>query len=191
VGNPRGAAGAYNCGMLPPTLAETKAVYQGPRFKVHTAWLPGREGGKVQRDAVVAPDAVVILPILEKRQVVMIRNERFIAGQTLWELPAGTLEAGEDPAAGAARELMEETGYRAGEIAALTQFYPSPGICTEYMNAFVARDLEPVGQKLDESERIEVEVVTWRKVLAMMRDGTIRDGKTVAALLFYRTFAGR
>lgn len=177
--------------MLPRILADTQPVYRGPRFNVHTAWLPGRDGGKVQRDAVVAADAVVILPILEKRQVVLIRNERFIAGQTLWELPAGTLEEGEDPAAGARRELLEETGYQAGDIQPLTQFYPSPGICTEYMNAFVARDLEHVGQKLDESERIEVEVVTWRRVLQMMRDGTIRDGKTVAALLFYRTFAGR
>lgn len=177
--------------MLPPALAGSEVIYRGPRFNVHTVWLPGRDGGRVQRDAVAAPDAVVILPILEKRQVVMIRNERFIAGQTLWELPAGTLEAGEDPAAGAARELLEETGYRAGELRALTKFYPSPGICTEYMHAFVARDLEHVGQKLDDSERIEVEVVTWRRVWSMMRDGTIRDGKTMAALLFYRTFAGR
>jgi ADP-ribose pyrophosphatase len=145
----------------------------------------------VQRDAVVAADSVVIVPLADRRQIVMIRNERFIAGQSLWELPAGTLEAGEQPAACAARELIEETGYRAGELHALTQFYPSPGLCTEFMHAFVARDLEQVGQNLDENERIEVEIVTWRRALQMMRDGTIRDGKTLAALLFYRTFAGR
>lgn len=181
---------------MPPTtpprpslpVDRSREVYTGPRFAVHRVQLPGRDGEPVQRDAVVTCDAAVILPMLDPRTVVLIRNERFVVGQALWELPAGTVEPGEDPKVCADRELIEEAGYEAGRLTRLTQFYPSPGMCTENMHAYLAEDLTHVGQDLDANERIEVEAVPLERALRMIKDGVIRDGKTIAALLYYRTF---
>ncbi len=174
--------------MLPGTTQPTKLVYQGPRFDVHRVELPGREGRMVARDAVATASAVVVLPLLNAQTVVLIRNERFAVGQTLWELPAGTLEDGEDPRECAKRELIEEAGYNAARVEPIIDFYPSPGICTERMYAFLALDLEHVGQDLDENERITVEPVALDRSMQMVRDNTIRDGKTIATLLYYHAF---
>ena len=171
-------------------------MFEGVRFDVHRVDLPGRGGPTVRREACVTRDAVVILPVLDRHTVVLIRNERFAVDQTLWELPAGTIEpgdgeAGELPLACAARELTEETGYRADRIEPLVTFYPSPGICTELMHAFVGRDLTHVGQQLDENERITVEVISLDRSIQMVRDNTICDGKTIATLLYYQTYTAR
>jgi ADP-ribose pyrophosphatase len=131
---------------------------------------------------------VVVLPLLEDGRIVMIRNHRFAVDEVLWELCAGTLEPGEPPATTAARELVEETGYRADHVEAMTTFYTSPGICDEIMFAFLAEGLTHVGQKLEETERIEVEPVECDEALGMVEAGEIRDGKTIATLLFYQTF---
>ena len=118
----------------------------------------------------------------------MIRNERFVVGKTLWELPAGTLELDEKPRSTAERELLEETGYRANTFKFLTQFYTTPGFCNETMFAYVATDLQMVGQKLDETENIAVEKLSWDRVLEMVRIGEICDGKTISTLLYYDKF---
>lgn len=189
---------AYNDGMSHDPPAATAAhpgehVYQGPRFAVRRVELPSRDepGQTIQRDAVVTCDAAVILPLLDRDTVVLIRNERFVVGQTLWELPAGTVEPGEDPKVCADRELIEEAGYEAGKLTKLTRFYPSPGMCTENMHAYLAEDLTHVGQDLDANERIEVEVTPLDRAMKMIEDGTIRDGKTIATLLYYRMFIAR
>ncbi len=138
--------------MIPDFLTGSKRVFHGKRFDVRTLQLPGAEGRTVSKEIVVHPGAVVILPLLDEKTVVMIRNERVAVGQTLLELPAGTLESGEDPQACAFREVIEETGYRAAKMDRLLDFFTSPGICTERMFGFVARGLEQVGQDLDETE---------------------------------------
>ena len=163
-------------------------LYRGARFNVHGVSLAKRGGGVLQREIVVPANAVVILPMLDGDTVVLIRNERFAVGQTLWELPAGTLESGEDPAKCAARELREETGYDASELTRLIEFYPSPGFCTELLTAFVAHGLNFRGQDLDETERITTEAIPLERSIQMVRDNTIRDAKTVATLLYYQTF---
>lgn len=161
------------------SLKDSKLVFRGTRFDV-------RSLGK--RDVVIHPGAVVILPILNKECILMIKNERFAVGETLWELPAGTLEPQEQPDATASRELIEETGYAAQKIEFLTTFYTSPGICNERMFAYTAQDLTYVGQKLDETEKITVEVVEWKKIREMILNGMIHDGKTLTTLLFYLSF---
>ena len=123
--------------------------------------------------------------------LVLIRNERFAVGETLWELPAGTREPGEDDLVGARRELEEETGYRAGSLTRLIEFYATPGICDEKMIAFVARDLEPGPQRLEATERIEAVPTSMTAFRDMLRDGRIRDGKTIAIGLHWLTFGGR
>ena len=91
---------------------------------------------------------------------------------TLWELPAGTLEEDEDPAACAGRELTEETGYVAERLERLVSFVPTPGFCTETLTAYRATGLTFRGQSLDETEQIDVEIKTLDEALQMVRDNT-------------------
>jgi ADP-ribose pyrophosphatase len=116
-------------------------------------------------------------------EVVMVRNDRVTVGGFLLELPAGGIDPGEDPAEAAARELEEETGYRAATVEPLCRFYTTPGLTDELMHAFVARGLEHVGQRLEPYEVLTVHRVAVADVLAMIDRGDVRDGKTVLSLL--------
>jgi ADP-ribose pyrophosphatase len=163
----------------------SKCVYQGKRFAVEVVEVLSRDNQMIEREMVVHPGAVVILPLLDEKNIVLIRNQRFAVGQTLWELPAGTREANEEPQVTAARELIEETGYRAHQISHLTTFYTTPGFCNEKMDAYVAKDLTFVGQKLEETEKIQVDIKPWNEVMKMIESGEICDAKTLTTLLYY------
>ena len=143
----------------------------------------GRE--PVRRDVIVHPGAVVILPILDDRRIVMIRNYRYTVEEELWELPAGTREPDEAPIETARRELEEEAGYRPGRMTPLIEFYTSPGILTERMHAFLATELTPVGQNLQGTERISVHLLDVERVRRMLANGEFHDGKTIAVLGTY------
>lgn len=155
------------------------------KFRVARLRFEGPEGQEIMRDVVEHPGAAVILPLLDDGRVVMIRNLRRTVGKVLWELPAGTLEDGEPPEVCAAREVEEETGYRAGSLEPLTEFYTSPGVLNERMYGFLATDLERTSQALDESEEIEVFPIPQWQVRDMVKDGHIEDGKTIALLLYW------
>ncbi len=157
-------------------------VFKGQVAEVHKVGVRMPDGRVVQRDFIRYNGAAVILPILDDGSIVLIRNYRFAVEETLYELPAGRIEDGEDPAVGAARELTEETGYSAGRIEKLGQFYTGPGTCNEVMHVFAATDLSAGTQKLEVYEQIEAEVVTDAEVRAMVAAGRIHDGKTIAAL---------
>lgn len=141
--------------------------------------------GPVSRELVVHPGAVLILPLLSPDEVVMIHNYRFSVGAELLELPAGTLELGEDPADCASRELEEETGYLGGRIERLGRFYTSPGFTNELMYAFVATDLKATAPRPEATEQIRVAILSLADALAATIDGRIVDGKTIAALHMY------
>ena len=178
---------------------EAEVVFEGVRVKVRTLELAAREGGgSHRREVVEAADAVVILPWVEDGRglgfgfdgpgVVLIRNERFAVRETLWELPAGTVESGERPGDCAPRELVEETGYRAERLEKLTDFWPTPGFCTERLHAYLATGLEFVGQQLDATEKIEAVPMAWGEALGLIRKGELRDAKSIATMLFHETF---
>ncbi|MDB4977487.1 MAG: hypothetical protein JWN48_5828 [Myxococcaceae bacterium] len=164
------------------------SVVIGRRVRIEQRRLPRRDGRVEVRDMVVHPGSVVLLPILDDGRLVLIRNRRFAVERTLLELCAGTLEPGEDPSTCAARELEEETGYRARELTPLLSFYPSPGVSNERMHVFVARGLVATAQKLDQSEQIVVELLTPADVLARIRSLEIEDAKTIAAVLYFHTW---
>lgn len=168
---------------------EARVIHDGVRVKLRGAELVGEDGRAHRREVVEAADAVVVLPMMDSGEVVLIRNERFAVRETLWELPAGTVEAGESPDDCAPRELIEETGYRAARVEKLTEFYPTPGFCTELLHAYRATGLTFVGQELDATEKITVEVVPWGRAMDMVKDGTIRDAKTIATLLYHHAFS--
>jgi ADP-ribose pyrophosphatase len=157
------------------------------RFRVVRRTETGRDGREHAREIVVHPGAVTILPVFDDGRVCLIRNRRIAVGQTLIELPAGTLEPDEDPAATAARELMEETGYRAERVEKLCEFFMSPGILNERMYVYVARGLTPGATALEAGEQIEPLVVDWAEALRMATDGTIQDAKTLVALMLYES----
>lgn len=141
--------------------------------------------GRVSQELVVHPGAVLILPLRGDDRVVMIHNYRYAAGSELLELPAGTLEPGEDPVACAARELEEEAGYQAGRIEPLCEFYTTPGFTDEFMHAFVATELKETAQRLEANEQIRVEIMRLSDALEATTDGRIVDAKTICALQVY------
>jgi ADP-ribose pyrophosphatase len=123
--------------------------------------------------------------MVDDERVCLIRNHRVAVGKMLVELPAGTLEPGEDPAVTAARELVEETGYRAASVEKLREFYMSPGILNERMHLYVARGLEGGKAAPEPGEEIETFVVSWAEAMRMAFDGTIEDAKSLIGLLHY------
>jgi len=170
----------------PPTI-----VHSGRIFSVEVVRRTDADGNVLVRDVVRHCGAVAIVPVLDDEHVVMIRNFRIAVDERLWEFPAGGLEPDEDPTRAAARELEEETGYRAGRLDPLGLMYTSPGFADERMHMYVAHDLEPVGQRLEPGEDIEVHTVRVDDLHRMIDDNSIRDGKTiVAALRWQRSLRG-
>ena len=161
-----------------------KTVHKGRLFDVLSIEADHPNGGVMQREVVDHRGAVFIVPMLDHQTVILIRNRREVVEQTLWEIPAGTLEEGESPIFCAGRELVEETGYEAKQITPLLDFYTSPGFCNEKLYGFVAKDLTYIGQNLDETEEIEVVPVAFAKALEMIKNQEIVDAKTIAALLY-------
>lgn len=163
-----------------------ESLLKSRKFEVVRERVTGRDGKSHVRDYVIHPGAVVILPMLDDERCLMLRQVRPAVGQVLWELPAGTLDIpGEALEVAAARELEEETGYVAGRIERMCEFLTSPGIMSEKITAFVARDLRPTRQNLGPTEEIEVETCRLSDVMTMVRDGRIVDGKSVLSLLWY------
>src|SRR5262245_27367854 len=161
-------------------------VHVGRKIQVAIDESLNDRGQVVRRDVVLHPGAVAILPLLTDDHVCLVRNVRPNVGETLWEIPAGTLEPSEPVELAAARELQEETGYIAARLEKLGEFFPSPGVLSERMHLFVARGLTAGPQQLEPDESIVPHVIPWEQALAWAADGTIRDLKTVAALLWWQ-----
>jgi len=140
------------------------------------------------REIVVHPGSAVIIPLLSKpkKEIVLIRQYRYAVDSYLFELPAGTIETGESPLACAKREIIEETGYRAGKIKKLLDFHPSPGILTEQMHLFLATNLKKTEQNTDFDENIKPAAVTLDTAVKMIRGNKIKDAKTIAGIFLLR-----
>ena len=168
-------------------LIEKQVLYDGRRIRLELHHLlAGNQ--RLAKEVCVHPGAVVILPLLDAQTLVLIRNRRYAVGQILVELPAGTLEKGEDPINCAGRELLEETGYLARRIKPMRSFYSSPGILTEKLYVFMAYDLQKQRQDLQDDENIEVFTATLGEAVEMIHQGEIEDAKTIASLLMYERF---
>jgi len=177
-----GGAAADNTTGEPPvaTLLSTR------RFDVVEQTVTRPDGRTASVKYVKHNGSVAILPLVDDNHICLIKSRRLTVNEILIEVPAGTREPNEPPLETARRELIEETGYRAGRLELLTSYYPSPGMLSEMMHIFIASDLTPGDPAREENEQIENYVVTWDESLAMIDSGEIHDGKTIIALLMYQ-----
>jgi ADP-ribose pyrophosphatase len=173
-----------------PQTVDSRRVFEGRVFGVRVDRVRYTDGAEHRLDIVEHPGSVVILASPAPDELVLVRQYRHPAKRLLWELPAGTAEPGEDPAAGAVRELAEETGYRAGHIRPLGSLFMTPGFCDEVMHFFYAEELLAGPQSLDEDERIEVATFTREAAWRLVASGEIADVKTVLALLWMSSGRG-
>jgi ADP-ribose pyrophosphatase len=160
-------------------------VHRGRKIQVAVDRSLSTADRTVLRDVVLHPGAVAILPLVDADHVCLLRNHRFIVNEVLWEIPAGTLEPNEAPEAAAVRELAEETGYQARRWRKLLAFYPSPGVLSERTHLFVAEELTASAMRPEVDEKLEPHVVPWSQAIGWARDGTIRDAKSLVALLWW------
>ncbi|HEY8552865.1 MAG TPA: NUDIX hydrolase [Thermaerobacter sp.] len=165
------------------TPLRTETVWTGRIFHLRRATVRLDDGREAEREWVDHPGSVVIAALTAGREVILVRQHRLPAGQALWELPAGRREPGEDPLAGARRELEEETGYRARTWRLLARCFASPGYTSEHKWIFLAQDLERGTRHPDPDEAIAVRAVPLAEALAMAERGEILDAKTLLGLL--------
>jgi len=166
----------------PPEFIDSKKVFSGRVFDVTVDTV--READRTYiREVVHHPGSAVILPAFDDDTVGFVRQYRHPAVKYLLELPAGTLNDRERPEVGAARELEEELGMIAGRLEKLAEFFVSPGFCEEKMWIYLATDLVPTAQKLEDDELIEIVRLPIERALQMISDGEIEDAKTIIGLL--------
>lgn len=159
----------------------SNVVYNGKVVTVIKDNVEVADGHKSFREVILHPGGVVILALKDKDRVLLVKQFRYPLKQTVLELPAGKLEAGENPDFAAARELEEETGYRAGIWKSLGYINTTPGICTEKLYLYFANDLEFVGEHPDEGEIISCFEYKTYEVFDMINEGVINDAKTICA----------
>jgi ADP-ribose pyrophosphatase len=172
-------------------VLSSKVSYEGPIFRVVTDEViePGGKGPQ-RRDVVRHGGSVVVLAIDDSKSkrdpfILLERQYRHAAGQYLYEIPAGKLDEGEEPLAGAKRELLEETGYQAKHWSKLVRFFASPGFLGEWMQVYLAEGLTPGDAQPEDDEQIELFAVPLSELLRQIEAGRILDGKTIAAALLY------
>jgi ADP-ribose pyrophosphatase len=168
-------------------LLSSKTVFVGRVFSVTSDRVKEPNGIVAQRDVVRHSGSVVILAVDDldaQPSVLLERQYRYAAEDYLWEIPAGRIDPGESPLGGAKRELHEETGYRAKNWKRALFFYPSPGFVDETMTVYLARGLTPGPAQPEEDESIECKMMPLSQVIEMIFAGKIRDGKTIAAVLW-------
>ena len=171
-------------------VVSTKTVYRGPVFSVTTDYV--REPGMpnpLRRDMVRHQGSVVVLVVDEQRgrepRVLLARQYRHAVGGPLWELPAGRIDHGENELAAAKRELLEETGFTATDWRRALFFYSSPGFLDETMAIYLARGLKRGTAQPEEDELIAKRFFPLSQAIRMAASGKIRDGKTIAGVLWY------
>ena len=171
-------------------MAERK-IYRGAFIEVVTEEVDLPNGHRATLDLIRHPGASAVVPFLGEDEVLLIRQYRYAAGGEIYEVPAGKLEGGEDPAVCAARELEEEAGQRAGRIERLGCILTTPGFTDERIHLFAAFDLSPVPRKPHDDEVIELVPMTLGEALEMVWSGEIHDAKSCLALLHAARRLGR
>jgi len=166
-----------------------KIIHRGRRIDLSVERVRLPNGMETELEVIHHPGAATILPFVDGNEILLLRQHRHCAGGDLLEVPAGTLNAGESPEACAAREVEEETGYRAGRLEPLGWIWTTPGFTDEKIHLFAAHDLTPGRQRLDDDEVIALERMTFDEALVRAARGDITDAKSIVTL--FRASGGR
>ena len=177
-------------------LLSSERRYSGRVIDLDVDTVRFPDGSTGRLEMIRHPGASAVLPFLDDPgaadpRVVMIRQFRHAADGVIWEIPAGRLDAGEAADACARRELLEETGYRAGRLEPLTTIFTTPGFTDERIHLFSAADLVAGDHAREPDEFVEMREMRWSALLGLVREGAVSDAKTLAAILFVQAFARR
>jgi len=164
-------------------IKAVQEIYQGRVFRVQVMQVKMADGREVRFDLVKHPGAVAIIPVDAEGRILLLNQFRIGVGQTLLEIPAGTLEAGEDPIVCADRELREETGMAAHSLIKLGEFFLAPGYSSERLHIFLARDLYPSPLEADADEFLQLQPIPIEQAYRMAKAGEFHDAKTLAGLM--------
>lgn len=164
-------------------LLHSERIYQGKMLALRRDRVKLPNGQEAAREVVEHPGAVAIVPLNGQGEIVFVRQYRHPVGRTMLEIPAGKLQQGEDPMACARRELEEETGFMAGRLRLLTEFFTTPGFTNEKIYLFVAQDLIRTVQRPDADEFIDVESYSLACARQMIASKEIQDAKTILGVL--------
>ena len=173
---------------IPIVPQRIRKVFEGRVFTVSVESITMPRGERLEAEIVRHPGSVVLIPITDRGEIVLVRQYRHAIGRSAWELPAGSLKPGEDPRAAAVRECHEEIGLIPASLERLGAFFPTPGYCDEEMTFYRATGLrapgddDPVVQQ-DEDEDIEARAFPIDTMRHMVGSGEIIDMKTVAGLM--------
>jgi ADP-ribose pyrophosphatase len=173
--------------IMPFELLKSEILMKGRAFTIRRDHLRTPDGRETKFEIIEHSGSVVIIPIDENGNVLLVRQYRHATGQDLLELPAGTLDDNEAHEACAAREIREETGMAAGLLTKLGEFYLAPGYSTEFMEVFLATDLSYSPLEADADEFLSVEKVPVAEAIEMAERGEIPDAKSLAALFLAKS----
>lgn len=162
----------------------SEVVYDGKILKVVVDEVRLPDGRRSKRECVRHSGGAAVLFVKEGK-IALVKQYRYLYAKEIYEIPAGKLNAGEDAETSAARELEEETGYRAKKLIRLAQIFPSPGYTDEIIHIYFADEADFVGQKLDDGEFLNVEFLPVGRVVEMIESGEVCDAKTVVAIERY------
>jgi len=166
-------------------VLSSKVFYEGPIFGLRRDEIVEPGGVPSTREVITHPGSVVVLPVLPDGRIVMVRQYRHATRQYMWELVAGRIDAGEKPLTAAARELREETGYRAKRFKIFLDVFPAPGSMEERMYILLAEGLTAGAAEPEDDEKIISRAFSVRELKQTIQRGKLRDAKSVAGLLYY------
>jgi ADP-ribose pyrophosphatase len=169
-------------------ILRSEIIYKGPIFGIRRDEVIEPSGVHATREVITHPGSVVVLPVLPDGRILMIRQYRHAARQYLWELVAGRIDAAEKPRQAAARELIEETGYRARKFRIFLDVFPTPGFLEERMFILLAEGLTAGVAEPEDDEKIVSRVYSRKQLEEMIRRGKLRDAKSIAGILYYFRF---
>jgi len=169
-------------------ILKSKMIYKGPIFGVRRDEVLEPTGVRTRREVITHPGSVVVLPVLADNRLLLIQQYRYATKTFLWELVAGRMDPGESVKRAAARELREETGYRARKFSVFLDVFPTPGFLEERMYILLAEGLTPGPAQPEDDEKIISRSFTIDELKQMMKTGKLRDAKSIAGILYYSTF---
>lgn len=167
-------------------MRNVKSIFKGKVLDINVERIRLPNGSDVDLEIIRHPGGACALPLHNDGDISLIRQYRHPAGETIWEIPAGRIDDGEDPETCARRELEEEAGFTAGKMEKLSAFLTTPGFCSELLHIYLASKLTHCGQRLEHDEYLEVVKLPFKDALDMVYSGEINDGKTMIALLLAR-----